>query len=333
MALAIAALLVSTGPGALVPHGDRPLARYRDPAQELGPLNRLAMLLGGIFLSQASFSFVQSALLTIIGERIVYDLRTALYNHLHRLSLDFYAGRRVGEIVSRLSSDVTQMRAVLTGNVASLLSQSVTLIGLCIVVSHQRPAHAVHPGAGPRFDRDRRSYSAGSIQKISTGGPGRAGRLHCRGRGGLAGNSHRQELRPGEYEMDRYASAMPKDLSGHLPDGRGCNSLFGSVMIFLGLGSIARDLWYGGREVIAGRMTLAMITGFLIYGVIDCRQPRWTVRAVRTVPRRNRRGAAGLRDFGLRPSVEDAPGAQVLPEVAGRSRVRDVAFHYEATCR
>ena len=46
------------------------------------------------------------------------------------------------------------------------------------------------------------------------------------------------------------------------------NSLFGSVMMFLGFGSIAAIMWYGGREVIAGRLTLAMITGFLMYGIM-----------------------------------------------------------------
>jgi len=73
-------------------------------------------------------------LLTYVGEHIVYDLRTALYRHLQRLSLDFYAARRVGEIVSRLSSDVTQMRTMLTTNITSLLSQIVTLIGAIIIV-------------------------------------------------------------------------------------------------------------------------------------------------------------------------------------------------------
>ena len=45
------------------------------------------------------------------------------------------------------------------------------------------------------------------------------------------------------------------------------NSLFGAVMMFLGFGSIAAIVWYGGNEVLAGRLTVAMITGFLIYGI------------------------------------------------------------------
>jgi len=94
-----------------------------------GPLNMLAGMLIGIFLLQAAFNFLQSYLLAYIGERIVYDLRTSLYTRLQNLSLDFYAVRRVGDLVSRLSSDVTQMRTMLTTTITSFLSQVLMLVG------------------------------------------------------------------------------------------------------------------------------------------------------------------------------------------------------------
>ena len=134
MALAILALLLSSGLGLAFPLVIVRLLESVTQAKSYGSLNSLALLLVGLFLVQAAFSFVQSYLLTYIGERIVYDLRTSLYNHLQQLSLDFYAVRRVGEIVSRLSSDVTQMRTMLTTNITSLLSQIVTLIGAIAIV-------------------------------------------------------------------------------------------------------------------------------------------------------------------------------------------------------
>src|SRR5262249_58376018 len=94
-----------------------------------GSLNALAGLLVGIFLLQAAFSFFQSYLLTYVGEHIVYDLRTSLYGHLQRLSLDFFAVRRVGEIVLRLSSDLTQMRALVTPNGPSMLGRGLPPLG------------------------------------------------------------------------------------------------------------------------------------------------------------------------------------------------------------
>ena len=135
MALATLALLISTGLGLAFPMVIVRLLDTVTHAKSAGALNRLALLLVGIFVVQAAFSFLQSTLLAVVGEHIVCDLRTALYGHLHRLSLDFYAGRRVGEIVSRLSSDVTQMRTVLTSNVTTLLSQSVSLVGALVIVA------------------------------------------------------------------------------------------------------------------------------------------------------------------------------------------------------
>src|SRR5207244_2951868 len=134
MGLAILGLLVSTGLGLAFPLVIVRLLDSVTKAKEAGPLNMLAGLLVAVFLVQALFSFLQSYLLSVVGEHIVYDLRTNLYHHLQSLSLDFYAGRRVGEIVSRLSSDVTQMRSMLTNNITSLLNSVVSLVGALVIV-------------------------------------------------------------------------------------------------------------------------------------------------------------------------------------------------------
>src|SRR5689334_11194008 len=119
MAIAVAALLVSSGLGLAFPAVIVSLLDTVTKAHDGNALNLLAGLLVGIFLFQAAFNFVQSYLLAYIGEGIVFDLRTSLYSHLQNLSLDFYAVRRVGDLVSRLSSDVTQMRSVLTTTITS----------------------------------------------------------------------------------------------------------------------------------------------------------------------------------------------------------------------
>ena len=59
------------------------------------------------------------------------------------------------------------------------------------------------------------------------------------------------------YEAQRYTTAMEKTFQAALKMAI-YNSLFGSVMMFLGFGSIGAIMWYGGREVIAGRLSLAL---------------------------------------------------------------------------
>jgi subfamily B ATP-binding cassette protein MsbA len=134
MTLAILALLISTAFGLAFPLVIMRLLDSATKAKSFGPLNNLALLLVGIFLMQAVFTSLQSYLLSYIGEHIVFDLRSSLYNQLQSLSLSFYSSRRVGDIVSRLSSDVTQMRSMLTNNLTSFLSQVLTLVGSIIIV-------------------------------------------------------------------------------------------------------------------------------------------------------------------------------------------------------
>jgi ATP-binding cassette, subfamily B, bacterial MsbA len=329
MALAILALLVSTGFGLAFP---MVIVRLLDSVTHTGStsaLNRLALLLLGIFLLQAAFSFLQSNLLAVIGEHIVCDLRTALYNHLHRLSLDFYSGRRVGEIVSRLSSDVTQMRTMLTSNVTTLLSQSVSLTGALVIVMTIN-AHltlfilALVPAlvlVGALFGR--------RIQKVSTGLQDQLADSTTVAEEALQGIRVVKSFGRERYETDRYGDAIRKAFRAAVRMAV-TNSLFGTVMMFLGFSSIAAIMWYGGREVIAGRLTMAMINGFLMYGIMIAGSLAGMAGLYGQF-----RGAIGgvqrvFEILDLRPSVDDAPHAMVLPAVEGRIAFENVTFHYEA---
>jgi len=107
------------------------------------------------------------------------------------------------------------------------------------------------------------------------------------------------------------------------------NSAFGSLMMFLGFGSIAAVMWYGGREVIAGRLTLALITGFLMYFITIAAslgglaglygQLRAAIGGVRRV----------FEIIDTRSSVQDAPDAMTMPASQGRITFEKVCFSYE----
>ena len=108
------------------------------------------------------------------------------------------------------------------------------------------------------------------------------------------------------------------------------NSAFQTLMMFLGFGSIAAIMWYGGREVIAGRLSLPMISGFLVYGIVIAGSLAGMAGLYGQL-----RGAIGgvqrvFEILDLRPSVVDAPDAAVLPASRGRITFNDVSFSYEA---
>jgi subfamily B ATP-binding cassette protein MsbA len=328
MGLAILALLISSGLGLAFPLVIVRLLDSVTKAKSFAPLNNMAILLAGIFLLQAVFSFFQSYLLAYTGEHIVYDLRTSLYTHLHSLSLDFYSNRRVGDIVSRLSSDVTQMRTMLTSNLTAFLSQIVSLIGSIVIVLTLN-AHltlfilALVPALLLV------AFLFGSrIQKGSLRVQDQLADSTVVAEEGLQGVRVVKSFGREPYETQRYQSAMEKTFRASLQMAI-YNSTFGSVMMFLGFSSIAAVMWYGGREVIAGRLTLAMISGFLMYFIAIATslggmagmygQMRAAVGGVQRV----------FEILDTKPTVQDAPDAAVLPTSEGRISFKDVCFSYE----
>jgi ATP-binding cassette, subfamily B, bacterial MsbA len=328
MTLAILALLVSSGFGLAFPLVIVRLLDSVTKAKNFTPLNNLALLLIGIFLVQAVFSFVQSYLLTYIGEHIVYDLRNSLYRHLQQLSLDFYAVRRVGEIVSRLSSDVTQVRSMLTSNITTLLSQIISLIGSVVIVLTLNARLTLFILALAPVLILVAFFFGSRIHKASIGIQDQLAGSTIVAEEGLQGIRVVKSFGREAFESQRYNNALEKTFRASLKMAV-YNALFTSVMMFIGFGSIAAIMWQGGREVIAGRLTLAMITGFLMYGVTIAAslgglgglyaQLRVALGGVQRV----------FEIMDTTPSVQDAPGAAILQTAQGRITFEDVTFSYE----
>jgi subfamily B ATP-binding cassette protein MsbA len=328
MAFAVLALLVSSGFGLAFPLVIVRLLDSVTQANNYGLLNTFALLLVGIFLLQAAFSALQSYLLAYIGEHIVYDLRTSLYGHLQKLSLDFYATRRVGDVVSRLSSDVTQMRSMLTTSLTALLSQVLTLIGSVAILLTLNTRFALFIlGIAPLLILV--AYTFGRrIQKGSTRVQDQLADSTIVAEEGLQAIRVVKSFGREAYETQRYDQAMENTFRASLQMAV-YNALFMALMMFLGFGSIAAIMWYGGRQVIAGQLTLAMITGFLMYGFSIA----GSLGGLGSLYAQLRAAIGGVqRVFEIldtQPSVQDLPGASELPPVDGRIGFEQVSFSYD----
>ncbi|MDR3574986.1 MAG: ABC transporter ATP-binding protein [Anaerolineaceae bacterium] len=328
MALAILALFISTGSGLAFP---LVIVRLLDSATKVhtyGPLNLLAGILLAIFLFQSAFSFLQSYLLAYIGEKIVLDLRTSLFSHLQQLSLDFYASRRVGDLVSRLSSDVTQMRTMLTNNITMLLTQILTLIGSIIIVFTLNARLTLFIlGMVPVLIIVAMVFGR-RIRGISTKIQDQLAASTVVAEEGLQGIRVVKSFGREPYETQRYNTAMDKTFLASLKMAV-YNSSFAAVMSFLGFGTIAAIMWYGGREVIAGRLSLAMIAGFLIYGISIAA----SLGGLGVLYGQLSSAVGGVqRVFELldtRPTIQDAPDAKILEPNGGSIRFENVSFSYE----
>src|SRR6478672_7605854 len=133
-AFSIVSLLAATATALAPPL----LAKYAvDEAigkQDLGLLWWIVGAFLVVGLLNWAMSYVQTYLTGWVGERILADLRNALFRHLQRLSLGFYERTRAGVIISRLTNDVEAIDQLVTDGVTSLVQNSLTLIGTAILL-------------------------------------------------------------------------------------------------------------------------------------------------------------------------------------------------------
>lgn len=328
MVTAIVALLVSMGFALLFPVMITRLLDSVTHNDGASSLNRWILLLAAIFLGQATFSFVQSYLLAGVGERIVHDLRTSLYNQIHRLSLDFFARERVGDLVSRLSNDTNQMRTSLTTNLASLMSQIASLIGALVIILIINPRLTLLIFSVLPFLLLVARFYGRHIQKSSAGVQNKLASATVAAEEALQGIRVVKSFEREQYETARFAegSRATLDVGIRLALYR---SLFAALMMFLGLSSIGVIVWYGAHQVVAHRLSLPTLTGFLMYGLIIASNLTGLTGLYGQF--RTAMGAAQrvFQILDLKASVQESSWAGPMPDVWNSITFENVSFYYQ----
>jgi ATP-binding cassette, subfamily B, bacterial MsbA len=327
--VSVVALLISTGFGLLLPLVIGSLVGEVVTAGDTDGLDRLLLLLVGITLVLAVFGFVQTWTLGVIGERIVARLRAQVFDRLVTLELDFYVRRRVGELISRLSSDVTQVRTMLTQTLTSLLSSLLGLTGsiailfllspgLLLVVLALAPTIVL---IAVIFARPLRRLSTRVQDAIATS--------TTTAEEALSGIRVVKSFGREEWERHRYSGDL-RDvvaMATRLVTWRG---LFGAMMTVLGFGTLIILLWFTGHQVIEGTLTIGALTSFLLYGITI----GTSLSSIAGLYGQFQEGAGAVaRVFELideRPTIAEVAAAEPVGKVLGRITFEHVSFGYGA---
>src|SRR3984885_6616080 len=108
-----------------------------DVALPQGRTGLLTVLAAGMIIvavANSSFSVSQTYVSTRVGQRVMHDLRTAVYSHLQRMSLAFFTRTRTGEVQSRIANDIGGMQATVTTTATSLVSNLTTVVATTIAM-------------------------------------------------------------------------------------------------------------------------------------------------------------------------------------------------------
>lgn len=266
MSVAVIALLLGSGIGLIFPLIIQDLVNNVFTEGSSTNLNRITLILIAAFLIRAVLYYIQNYWLSYVGERIVVDLRKEAYSHLHVLSLRFFTERRVGELVSRLASDVTMIRSALTNNVAILIGQIVTFIGsiiLMIMLNWQLTFFILLLSPLVIISA---AYFGTRLQKISTTIQDQIADSNATAEEALNNIRIVKAFTRESFEVHRYDRNVDLSFKAMMK-ANVWRSAFGALISFLGFASLSLILWFGGREVLVGRLSAGTLIAMMVYGI------------------------------------------------------------------
>ncbi|HEY0837520.1 MAG TPA: ABC transporter transmembrane domain-containing protein [Azospirillum sp.] len=264
---AMLALTVAAGTVLGLGQGLRVLVDHGFAAGNADLLDRALLVLLGVIVLMAGATYGRFYLVSWVGERVVADLRRAVYDHVLKLSPGFFETTRTGEIMSRLTTDTTLLQVVVGSSASIALRNTLMFIGgtvMLLFTSAKLTAlvFLVVPLVVVPiilFGRRVRALSRASQDKVAD-----VGAFVDETLGGIRtvqAYTHEpiERARFGERVEEAFGVAIRRVK---------VRAVMTVIVIVLVFGAVGTILWIGGHDVLAGRLTPGELSAFVIYAVV-----------------------------------------------------------------
>ena len=264
MCAALIALLIAAGAMLALPVALRQLIDHGLATRDTTTTNSLFLGFMGLAVLFGASAALRFYLVTWLGERVVADLRTAVYRRVVRMDPLFYETTRVGEVLSRLTTDTTLVQAISGVNLSILLRSTLSLIGALVMLALTSVKLTstililIPVVVAPLvvIGRRVRGLSRASQDRIANSS-------------GLAGETLNaiqtvQAFTMEDLQSERYAAAVEDSFDAAIRRTR-VRATLTAVGVTLVFGGITFVLWLGAHQVLAGTMTGGQLLQFLLY--------------------------------------------------------------------
>jgi ABC transporter fused permease/ATP-binding protein len=231
-----------------------------------GTLNGIGLLALIILFFQAFVSYFRVVWFVQVAERSLADIRRDTYFKLITLPMNFFSNRRVGELNSRISADLSQIQDAITTTLAEMIRQLILLTGgitflvivsprLTLILLMLIPILVVVAVLFGRF-----------IRKLSRQAQDKLAESNTVVEETLQGIANVKAFVNEAFEAGRYDRNL-RDVVKLAVKGAKFRGLFASFIVFCLFGAIVAIIWYGSIMVSHHELTIGQLTEFVIYGV------------------------------------------------------------------
>jgi ATP-binding cassette subfamily B multidrug efflux pump len=280
-----------------------------------------------------SLRYLQNFMLNVLGQKVMYDLRSQMFEHLQGLSLSFFDHNPVGRLMTRITNDVDALNDFFTSGAVSLLGDTLTLSGIVVILllDNWRLALVVFVVIPPLLVIT--AFFQRAMRENFRAIRGRLARINANIAENIAGTQVVQLFNRERRNFERF-DALNLDYRGQTLRSLFYFAIFGPIVNLLAAVATALVVWYGGSRFltppIGSLLSIGVLIAFLQYldrfflPVRDLADKYTILQAAMASSERI------FRVLDEPVAVADAPDPEPLGTVRGEIELRDVWFAYNA---
>jgi ABC-type multidrug transport system fused ATPase/permease subunit len=288
----------------------------------------LALAIVGAGVLRLGLTVVRRVVAGKVSLAVEFDLRQRFYAHLQRLELSFFDSQQTGQLMSRATVDLQSIRFFLGYGLIFITQNLLTIVLAAAVMLAINPLLALIALApAPLVVLTARRYnrvSRPALQEVQQ----RIAELTAEAEENVSGIRIVKAFAREEHQLRRFRRAVERVFDQSVYSTR-LQAFFSPLIGFLPQLGIALVLLVGGREVIAGTLSLGSFTAFYTYLAMLAAPMRMLGMAMGMAQRAIASGNRLFEILDREPRIESPPGAPPLPAGGGRVELRDVTLRYD----
>lgn len=280
-----------------------------------------------VFIIRGLFFYGQSYLMSWVGQRVVIDIRGAIFRKLQRLSMSFYDKNKTGTIMSYVTNDVAALQVAMVERAVELVTEGLVLLGsiaamLWLDWKLTLFTFCTFPIVlwfmdffGKKIRRN-----GGRIQECTAELTSVLQEVVSSAR--VVKSFVRED-----YEIKRFDAQNMTNFYANMKNIK-LNALLTPTVELVAAIGVTVVMWYGGMSVINGAITAGSLVAFLVYAVNIANPIKRLTRVVSSIQQALAAGERVFRILDLEENIKELPSAKLLPPVQGYVEFKHVDFAY-----